>query len=133
ESAFRVVMSVHAGLNSLTLLQWGTEEQKQRYLVPQAKGEKFGAFSLTEPRAGSDVGNISLAARRDGGDYVLSGEKQWISLGNHADHVLVFATTDRSKKHRGLSAFIVERTVPGFRSAPIHGKLGVRASDSARI
>ncbi len=76
DTAFRTAVSVHIGLNSLTLLQWGTEEQKQKYLVPQAKGEKIGAFGLTEPNAGSDVAAISTTAVRDGDDYILNGQKR---------------------------------------------------------
>ena len=114
DTAFRVVMSVHVGLNSLTLLQWGTEEQKQRWLVPQAKGEKLATFGLTEPGVGTDAGNLATTARRDGDSYVLNGQKVWISLADIADHFLVFATVDRAKKHKGITAFIVERGMAGL-------------------
>jgi glutaryl-CoA dehydrogenase (non-decarboxylating) len=114
DTAFRTAVSVHIGLNSLTLLQWGTEEQKQKYLVPQAKGEKIGAFGLTEPGAGSDVASLRTTAVRDGNDYILNGSKTWISLCDVADHFIVFAYTDKDKKHQGISAFIVDRTMPGF-------------------
>ena len=80
DTAYRTAVSVHTGLNSMTLLQWGTEEQKQKYLVPQAKGEKIGAFGLTEPNAGSDVAAMKTTAVRDGDHYVLNGSKTWISL-----------------------------------------------------
>ncbi|NWN95797.1 MAG: acyl-CoA dehydrogenase family protein, partial [Bacillus sp. (in: Bacteria)] len=80
DTAFRTAVSVHTGLNSLTLLQWGTEAQKQKYLVPQAKGEKIGAFGLTEPGAGSDVAGIGTTAEKDGDFYILNGQKTWISL-----------------------------------------------------
>ena len=130
DTAARVILSVHIGLNSLTLLQWGTEEQKQKYLVPQAKGEKLAGYGLTEPNAGSDAANLYTTAVRDGDDYILNGEKMWISCANTGDNFLVFATTDKSKKHRGISAFIVERSFPGFSSMPIHGKMGVRAGDT---
>lgn len=133
DTAFRTAVSVHTGLNSLTLLQWGTEEQKQKYLVPQAKGEKIGAFALTEPNAGSDVASISTTAVRDGDDYILNGQKTWISLCDIADHFIVFAYTDKSKKHRGISAFIVERTMPGFSSKAIKGKLGIRAGNTGEL
>ena len=109
DTAFRVVMSVHVGLNSLTLLQWGSEDQKQRYLVPQARGEKLATFGLTEPGVGTDAANLATTARRDGDSYVLNGQKIWISLADIADHFLVFATVDRAAKHRGITAFIVER------------------------
>src|SRR6185369_10702374 len=97
DTAFRVVQSVHVGLNSLTLLQWGTEEQKQRWLVPQARGEKLATFGLTEPGVGTDAGSLESTARRDGDSYVLNGQKIWISLADVADHFLVFASVDRSK------------------------------------
>src|ERR687892_2683596 len=110
DTAFRVILSVHTGLNSLTLLQWGSEEQKQRYLVPQARGEKLATFGLTESGVGSDAANLSSTARRDGDRYILNGSKIWISLGDTADHVLAFANVDRSMGHRGITAFIVERS-----------------------
>jgi len=113
DSSLRVVMSVHVALNSLSLLQWGTEEQKQRYLVPQAKGEKIAAYALTEPGAGSDAAAIRTTAKRQGDVYILNGEKTWISLADLADHFLVIAKTDPEKGHRGMSAFIVERSFPG--------------------
>lgn len=131
DTAFRVIQSVHVGLNCLTLLQWGNEEQRQRWLVPLARGEKIGTFSLTEPGAGSDAGAIQCRAERRGTTYLLNGEKRWISLGTVADYILVLATIDPSQAHRGLCAFIVERGMPGLSTGLIHGKLGVRASDSA--
>ncbi len=133
DTAFRTFATVHVGLNSLTLLQWGTEEQKQRWLVPQAGGEKLAAFGLTEPGAGSDVGAIETTARRDGDHYILNGEKLWISLADVADNFLVFATTDRSLKHNGLCAFVVERGMPGLSTDSIHGKLGIRAGNTGSI
>ncbi|WP_066369598.1 acyl-CoA dehydrogenase family protein [Neobacillus fumarioli] len=133
DTAFRTAVSVHIGLNSLTLLQWGTEEQKQKYLVPQAKGEKIGAFGLTEPGAGSDVASLSTTAVRDGDDYILNGQKTWISLCDIADHFLVFAYTDKEKRHHGISAFIVERTMPGFSSRAIKGKLGIRSGNTGEL
>jgi glutaryl-CoA dehydrogenase (non-decarboxylating) len=133
DTAFRTAVSVHTGLNSLTLLQWGNEEQKQKYLVPQAKGEKIGAFGLTEPGAGSDVAAINTTAVKNGDYYILNGQKTWISLCDIADHFIVFAYTDKSKKHHGISAFIVERTMPGFSSKAIKGKLGIRAGNTGEL
>ncbi|NEY80529.1 butyryl-CoA dehydrogenase [Bacillus sp. 3H-10] len=133
DTAFRTAVSVHTGLNSMTLLQWGSEEQKQKYLVPQAKGEKIGAFGLTEPGAGSDVAALKTTAVRDGNDYILNGQKTWISLCDLADHFIVFAYTDKAKKHHGISAFIVERTMPGFSSKAIKGKLGIRSGNTGEI
>jgi glutaryl-CoA dehydrogenase (non-decarboxylating) len=131
--AFRTAVSVHTGLNSLTLLQWGTEEQKQKYLVPQARGEKLGAFGLTEPGAGSDVAAMQTTAVRDGDAYILNGSKIWISLADVADHFLVFAYTDKSKRHNGITAFIVERGWEGFTTRSIRGKLGIRAGNTGEL
>src|SRR5918992_374070 len=100
EAAFRTLISVHVGLNSLALLRYGDEEQKQRYLAPQARGEKLACFGLTEPEAGSDVASMKTNARRDGDVYVLNGQKNWISYATVADHQLVFAKTDVDAKHR---------------------------------
>ncbi|NEU31393.1 butyryl-CoA dehydrogenase [bacterium LRH843] len=133
DTAFRTAVSVHTGLNSMTLLQWGTEEQKQKYLVPQAKGEKIGAFGLTEPNAGSDVAALLSTAVKDGDHYILNGSKTWISLCDVADYFIVFAYTDKSKKHKGISAFIVERDFPGFSSKAVKGKLGIRAGNTGEI
>jgi glutaryl-CoA dehydrogenase (non-decarboxylating) len=134
DTFLRVAMSVHVGLNSLSLLTWGTEEQKQKYLVPQAKGEKLATFGLTEPNAGSDVVGMRSYARRDGDDWILNGEKMWISLGNTADNFLFFCWTDQEKQkardHSGISCFIVERSMPGFSSGTLHGKMGIRAGDT---
>jgi glutaryl-CoA dehydrogenase (non-decarboxylating) len=133
DTAFRVVQSVHVGLNSLTLLQWGTEDQRQRFLVPQARGEKLATFGLTEPGVGTDAGNLQTTARRDGDAYVLNGHKIWISLADLADHFLVFATVDRSRRHRGITAFVVERGMPGLTTGTLHGKLGIRAGNTGLI
>jgi glutaryl-CoA dehydrogenase (non-decarboxylating) len=133
DTAFRVAMSVHVGLNSLTLLQWGSEDQKQRYLVPQARGEKLATFGLTEPGVGTDAGNLSTTARREGDEYVLNGSKIWISLADIADHFLVFATLDKFKRHKGITAFIVERGMPGLTTRTIEGKLGIWAGNTGEI
>lgn len=133
DTHLRVIMSVHVGLNSLSLLQWGTEEQKQRFLVPQAKGEKYAAFGLTESGVGSDVVNMTTTARREGDVYILNGEKMWISLATKAHHFLVVAKTDPEVGHRGLTAFIVTSDMKGVRSGDIHGKLGVRAGSTGWI
>ncbi|MPZ18071.1 MAG: butyryl-CoA dehydrogenase [Luteitalea sp.] len=134
DTSLRVILSVHVGLNSLSLLTWGTEAQKQRYLVPQAKGEKIATFGLTEPAAGSDVRGIETVARKQGDRYVISGEKMWISLGDVADHFLVFAWTDLDKKKQrdssGLSAFIVERASQGFSSGTLEHKWGILAGNT---
>src|SRR6267378_501953 len=98
DTSLRVIMSVHVGLNCLTLLSWGTEDQKQRYLIPQARGEKIASYGLTEPDAGSDVVGIQTTARREGNEYILNGEKVWISLADVADNFLVIGWTDLEKK-----------------------------------
>ena len=133
DSAFRVLIAVHLGLNSLALFQWGSETQKQGYLVPQARGEKLGAFGLTEPGAGSDVAGISTTAQHDGNTYILNGEKMWIGCADIADHFLIFAYTDRAAKHRGISAFIVERSFDGVTTSSIHHKLGGRIGNVGSI
>lgn len=132
DTTLRVVMSVHVGLNSLALLQWGSEEQKQRFLVPQARGERIACFGLTESGAGSDVAAIASTARRRGGDYVLNGEKMWISLATKAHHALVVARTnpEAPDPHDGLTAFLVELDRPGVTRGDLHGKLGVRAGST---
>src|SRR5436309_2397671 len=134
DTSLRVIMSVHAGLNCLTLLTWGTEDQKQRYLVPQAQGSKLAGYALTEPSAGSDARGIQTTAIKKGSRYVITGEKSWISLATVADHFLVFAWTDADKKKlrdtSGISAFIVERTFKGFASGPMKEKWGILAGDT---
>jgi glutaryl-CoA dehydrogenase (non-decarboxylating) len=133
DTAYRTAVSVHTGLNSMTLLQWGNEEQKQKYLVPQAKGEKIGAFGLTEPDAGSDVAAMKSTARREGDTYVLNGSKTWISLCDYADNFIIFAKTDHDASHKGITAFIVERTFPGVSTRGFKGKLGIRAGNTGEV
>jgi glutaryl-CoA dehydrogenase (non-decarboxylating) len=133
DTFLRVIMSVHVGLNSLALLQWANEEQKQRWLVPQAQGQKIATFGLTEPNAGSDAGAIESTAVRKGDHYLLNGAKMWISLADVADHFLVFASIDRAKKHHGLTAFVLERGMEGLTTGTIKGKLGVRAGNTGEL
>ena len=133
EAAFRTLISVHVGLNSLSLLRYASEEQKQRWLVPQARGEKIACFGLTEPAAGSDVASMRTTARREGDTYVLDGQKNWISYASVADHALVFAKTDPSAKHKGISAFVVEKGTPGFTTADTENKLGVWAGSTGEL
>ena len=134
DTSLRVIMSVHAGLNCLSLLTWGTEDQKQRYLVPQAQGTKLSGYGLTEPGAGSDARAIQTTAVKKGSGYVLNGEKSWISLADVADNFLVIAWTDQEKKKQrdpsGLSAFMVERTFKGFSSGPMKEKWGILAGNT---
>ncbi|MGE3177632.1 MAG: acyl-CoA dehydrogenase family protein [Vicinamibacterales bacterium] len=134
DTSLRVIMSVHAGLNCLTLLTWGSEALKQKYLVPQAQGRKIAGYGLTEPGAGSDVRAIQSTAVRRDGVYVLNGEKSWISLADVADHFIVVAWTDLQKKQQrdpsGLTAFVVERTFTGFSSGPMKEKWGILAGNT---
>jgi glutaryl-CoA dehydrogenase (non-decarboxylating) len=134
DTSLRVIVSVHVGLNSLTLLSWGTEDQKNRYLVPQAQGKKIATYGLTEPSAGSDARGIQSVAIKKGDRYVLTGEKMWISLGDVADNFLVFAWSDQEKKKQrdpnGISAFIVERTFKGFSSGTLKEKWGILAGNT---
>ncbi len=131
-STLRVVMSVHAGLASMTLFQWGTEAQKEKYLVPLSKGDKIGCGAFTEPGTGSDVANIQATARQDGDTFILNGEKMWISLASKADYALATFLTDpeAERPSRRLSSFIVDLSTPGVTSGDIHGKLGVRAGST---
>lgn len=133
DTSARVVMSVHSGLHCMTILQWGTEEQKQRWLPDLASGAKVGAFGLTEPNAGSDASNLKTTARRDGDHYVINGQKAWISLSDYADQFLVITRLADSNAKAPYAAFIVDRNTPGFTSRPIHGKLGVRAGNTGEI
>jgi glutaryl-CoA dehydrogenase (non-decarboxylating) len=133
EAAFRTLISVHVGLNSLSLLAYGTEEQKQRWLVPQAKGEKLACFGLTEPGAGSDVAAMRATARREGDVYVLNGQKNWISYASVADHALVFAKTDAAAGHKGISAFVLEKGMAGFTTRDTENKLGIWAGSTGEL
>src|SRR5215467_13265168 len=134
DTSLRVIMSVHAGLNCLTLLTWGTEDQKRRYLVPQAQGKKIAGYGLTEPGAGSDVRGLQTTAIKKGDRWLISGEKTWISLADLADNFLVFAWTDLEKKKlrdpSGISAFIVERAFKGFSSGTMKEKWGILAGNT---
>ena len=135
DTHLRVVMSVHTGLCGMTLFQWGTEEQKQKFLVPLAKGEKIGCGAFTEPGMGSDVAAMTTSAKRDGDFYILNGEKMWISLASKADLALVTVKTNPSarKPSEGLSTFIVDLHTEGVKTGDLHGKLGVRAGSTGWI
>lgn len=135
DTHLRVVMSVHTGLCSMTIFQWGTEEQKQKFLVPLAKGEKIGCGAFTEPGMGSDVAAMTTSAKRDGDYYILNGEKMWISLASKADLALVTVKTDPSarKPSEGLSSFVVDLHSAGVKTGDLHGKLGVRAGSTGWI
>jgi alkylation response protein AidB-like acyl-CoA dehydrogenase len=135
DTSLRVVISVHNGLSCLTLLQWGTEEQKEKILVPLSKGEKISCGAFTEPGAGSDFANIQATAKKKGDSYLLNGEKMWISLATAADYGIVTFRTDSQADppYKGLSTFIVDLDSPGITRGDIHGKLGVRAGSTGWI
>jgi alkylation response protein AidB-like acyl-CoA dehydrogenase len=139
DTSARVVLSVHNGLHSMTIMQWGTEEQKRRWLPALATGERVGGFGLTEPNAGSDASNLKTTARKDGDHYVINGQKAWISLSDYADQFLVItklaedSANSQPQSANRYAAFIVDRNTPGFSSRPIHGKLGVRAGNTGEI
>ena len=132
-SAMRTVISVQTSLVCSSILRWGTEEQKQRYLPKLCSGEWLGCYALTEPDTGSDAANQRTRARRSNGGWVINGAKMFISLANNAKVALVFAQTDPDKGHRGLACFLVDTDQPGFQPQPIHHKMGLRGSDTAAI
>ncbi|HEX6586473.1 MAG TPA: acyl-CoA dehydrogenase family protein [Solirubrobacterales bacterium] len=133
DSSARTVVSVQTSLVAGSIERWGTEEQKRRWLPRLCSGESLGCFALTEPDTGSDAANLRTRARRTDGGWSISGNKMWISLGNVAEVALVFAQTDPERKHRGLACFLVPTEAEGYSSQEIHGKLGLRSSDTAEI
>lgn len=133
DTSARVVMSVHSGLHCMTLHQWGTEAQRERWLPDLASGKRWGGFGLTEPNAGSDAANIKTVARRDGSDYIINGSKTWISLADYAHQFLVITRLAETDAKAPYAAFIVDRNLPGFSSRPLKGKLGVRAGNTGEL
>lgn len=133
DTVHQVTLTVHLGLVALAILQWGTPEQRERWLPALAAGERIGTFALTEPGVGSDVGALIASARRTDDGYLLNGEKAWISLSDVADLFLVFATLDRTKRHQGITAFLVERGTPGLSTTTYDGKLGLRAGNTGSV
>jgi alkylation response protein AidB-like acyl-CoA dehydrogenase len=133
DSSVRTTLSVQISLTELPILEFGTEEQKRKYLPKLASGEWLGCFGLTEPQAGSDAANQQTRAVKDGNEWVLNGRKMWISNGGVANLALIFAQTDPELKHRGIAAFLVETDTPGFSTQDIHHKLGLRSSNTAEL
>ncbi|MEV6202151.1 acyl-CoA dehydrogenase family protein [Streptomyces sp. NPDC051771] len=133
DSSVRGIVSVSLGLVAKTLATWGTEEQKRAWLPRLASGEALGCFGLTEPGTGSDAGNLTTRAVRDGGDYVIDGTKMFITNGTWADVVLLFARTNDTPGHRGVSAFLVPADTPGLTRHAVHGKLGLRGQATAEL
>ncbi len=132
-SAARTVVSVQTSLVAGSIERWGSEEQKHRWLPRLCSGQSFGCFGLTEADSGSDAASLRTRAERIDGGWRIDGQKMWISLGNVAEVALVFAQTDPEAKHRGLACFLVPTSAPGFTSQEIHGKLGLRSSDTASL
>lgn len=128
-----IIVSVNNSLACFPLLKFGNEEQKTKYLKPLASGEKLGAFGLTEPSAGTDAGAQRTVAKKDGDHYVINGSKIFITNGPVADLLVIFAMTDRTKGMRGISAFIIEKDMPGFSIGTIEDKLGIRGSQQAEL
>jgi butyryl-CoA dehydrogenase len=133
DSAARTVVSVQTSLVCSSIERWGTEEQKQEWLPKLCSGEALGCFGLTEPNTGSDAANLATRATKVDGGWKISGQKQWISMGNYAKVAMIFAQTDPAQEHRGLACFLVPTASDGFSSQEIHGKLGLRASDTAEL
>jgi alkylation response protein AidB-like acyl-CoA dehydrogenase len=134
DSSVRGFLAVHAGLVSLCIRDWATEQQKRRYLPRLATGEWVGCYCLTEPNAGSDAASMETSAREEEDSYILNGEKIWITNGNIADLAIVFATRDSAARHRGICAFLVPTDTPGLRREKMLGaELGHRAADHARV
>ena len=128
-----VIMSVNNSLASWPILRFGTEEQKQKYLVPLARGEKLGCYALTEPGAGSDAGAQKTRITKDGDHYVLNGTKMWITNGPQADVCVAYASLDPEQRHRSVCAFVLERTMSGYRVGKLEEKLGIHCSSTSEI
>src|SRR3954471_5198508 len=133
DSAMRTVVSVQTSLVCSSIERWGSEEQKHEWLPKLCSGEALGCFGLTEPNTGSEAANLSTRATKVDGGWKISGQKQWISMGNFAKVAMIFAQTDPEQGHRGLACFLVPTESDGFSTSEIHGKLGLRASDTAEI
>ncbi|MEE1740907.1 acyl-CoA dehydrogenase family protein [Streptomyces sp. BE147] len=133
DSSVRGIVSVSLGLVAKTVASWGSEEHKRRWLPRLTAGDAVGCFALTEPQTGSDAGNLTTRAVRDGGDYVINGTKMFITNGTWADVVLLFARTGDTPGHRGISAFLVPADTPGLTRRAIHGKLGLRGQATAEL
>jgi len=135
DASHGVIMSVNNSLFCNAILMFGTEEQKQKYMAPVARGEKIGAYSLTEPMSGSDAGTMRSRAvlSEDGSHYVIDGLKSWVTSGPVADYIVLFTMTEPEKKHRGITAFLIDTSKPGFERGKKEPKLGIRASATSEI
>ncbi len=134
-SSLRTSISVHGSLCGATLKYFASDEQKQRWLPDMAAGKKLGAWALTEPGSGSDAAGMQTTARKDGNEWVINGQKAWISNGGLADHVIVYAKTNPERRHKGISCFMVDKGTPGFECVGIETttKLGLRSSPTATL
>lgn len=132
-SSMRGSYSVNISLVAKTILKWGTEEQKKKYVAGIATGEMFGCYGLTEPDSGSDAASMKSVAEKDGDYYIINGNKMWITHADQADVSIVFAKTDKEKGARGITAFLVDKGTPGFTPQPIHEKIGLRSQDTGEI
>src|SRR5215212_2256708 len=133
DSAMRTVVSVQTSLVCSSIVKFATEEQKQQWLPQLCSGEILGCFGLTEPGTGSDAANQQTRAKKTDNGWVITGQKQWISMGNFSKLALVFAQTDPEKKHKGIACFLVPTETEGFSTQAIHGKLGLKGSDTAEL
>jgi alkylation response protein AidB-like acyl-CoA dehydrogenase len=133
DSSVRTTLSVQISLVELTILKWGTESQKRAWLPRLCKGEVIACFGLTEPAVGSDATKLQATAKRDGDGWVINGRKMWISNGSVSKLALVFANADQSKGHKGITAFLIDREKSPYTSQALHGKLGLRSSDSSEL
>ncbi|NOX66083.1 MAG: acyl-CoA dehydrogenase [Chlorobi bacterium] len=133
DAAVGVIMSVNNSLVNFGLQEWGSEFIKKKYLKPLARGEKLGAFALSEPEAGSDATHQQTTAVKDGDHWILNGMKNWITNGSTADYYIVMAQTDKEKRHHGITAFLVEKGTPGFTHGVPEDKLGIKSSDTCSL
>jgi len=133
DASHGTIMSVNNSLYNYGLLKFGTEAQKQQFLVPVASGEKIGAYSLTEPMSGSDASTMRSRAVRDGDDYIINGRKSWVTSGPVADFIVLFTVTDPDQGYQGITAFLIDAQQPGFVRAKKEPKLGIRASGTSEI
>jgi butyryl-CoA dehydrogenase len=133
DASVGITMSVHNSLVCQPILDYGSEEQKKKYLTALTEGRKLGAFSLTEPEAGSDAGNVQTSAVLDGDHYVINGTKVFVTSGGKADIIILFAATDKEAKSKGISAFIIEKGMPGFKPGKKEDKMGMRGADTSEL
>jgi glutaryl-CoA dehydrogenase (non-decarboxylating) len=131
--SYQITLTVHLALTAMSILQWGSDGQRARWLPELAQGTRIATFGLTEPNAGSDVASLTMRAVPFDDGYLLNGEKTWISGANESTLFLLFATVDRARQHHGITAFLVPRDSPGLRTTALTGKLGIRAGDTGSV